>query len=243
MLAEHLRIIPALAGNTLRWHWRDRRSGDHPRSRGEYPVALFPREMGSGSSPLSRGILSGHLARCGVVWIIPALAGNTNSRLSSVSTAADHPRSRGEYDIRGYPDGVHSGSSPLSRGILYHHWMPRKLRRIIPALAGNTPTISIRSYVAWDHPRSRGEYPRELPSGTTGVGSSPLSRGIPAPSRGPVPAEGIIPALAGNTCLSDILTPHNRDHPRSRGEYAGGVGWNTPKVGSSPLSRGIPYGT
>ena len=52
----HLGIIPALAGNTSA-HWGIRsRHGDHPRSRGEYPVGHHSLTAGPGSSPLSRGI-------------------------------------------------------------------------------------------------------------------------------------------------------------------------------------------
>ena len=51
-----LRIIPALAGNTM----AGPRSGvtwwDHPRSRGEYRAPPTPRSSTLGSSPLSRGI-------------------------------------------------------------------------------------------------------------------------------------------------------------------------------------------
>ena len=34
--------------------------------------------------------------------IIPALAGNTGSRREQMMPHRDHPRSRGEYDIRGW---------------------------------------------------------------------------------------------------------------------------------------------
>ena len=73
------RIIPALAGNTRACTgspvpWRD-----HPRSRGEYCGLGCHRGLGSGSSPLSRGIRSMPTERPYSGRIIPALAGNTSA--------------------------------------------------------------------------------------------------------------------------------------------------------------------
>ena len=72
-------------------------------------------------------------------------------------------------------------------------------------------------------------------------GSSPLSRGIrsgPGDGRG---GRGIIPALAGNTHWGVRSPRPRRDHPRSRGEYVGDACGGVVDVGSSPLSRGIPW--
>ena len=57
---RHIRtrgIIPALAGNTDWEHRPCRGQGDHPRSRGEYPLPRADITAPEGSSPLSRGIL------------------------------------------------------------------------------------------------------------------------------------------------------------------------------------------
>ena len=51
---------------------------------------------------------------------------------------------------------------------------------------------------------------------------------------------GIIPALAGNTKRNPVYTAMGWDHPRSRGEYPWPFRSNMKKIGSSPLSRGIP---
>ena len=91
-----------------------------------------------------------------------------------------------------------------------------------------------------DHPRSRGEYEGREKSVIAGVGSSPLSRGIP---RVPQIAAGrvrIIPALAGNTQGARCYLCSRGDHPRSRGEYAQAEVNSSFCPGSSPLSRGIP---
>ena len=132
-------IIPALAGNT--WFPKVWTSGltDHPRSRGEYFMSDAKPAFMLGSSPLSRGIpLLPEFAEKND-RIIPALAGNTGGAGSCMAVRPDHPRSRGEYfggrvRFRGL-----GGSSPLSRGIreCCNQW--NRFRRIIPALAGNTP--------------------------------------------------------------------------------------------------------
>ena len=75
-----LRIIPALAGNTLPVEAVARLYGDHPRSRGEYVFLKAFSELLLGSSPLSRGIPGRKRMLEVMSGIIPALAGNTNRR-------------------------------------------------------------------------------------------------------------------------------------------------------------------
>ena len=131
--------------------------------------------------------------------IIPALAGNTTASSTPRSRARDHPRSRGEYACFIVPLLPESGSSPLSRGILFMAFSGVEWGRIIPALAGNTAAGDPNHRAGSDHPRSRGEYQGVARTASGSRGSSPLSRGIP-PARGCVVAiRRIIPALAGNT--------------------------------------------
>ena len=142
VLVERLRavigIIPALAGNTGPESADATEHRDHPRSRGEYILSErdYSREYG----------------------IIPALAGNTCPHHPREDQRADHPRSRGEYSMPGTSISGGSGSSPLSRGIPHQPRRVGRLRRIIPALAGNTWAGRCGSVTWWDHPRSRGEY-------------------------------------------------------------------------------------
>ena len=132
------------------------------------------------------------------------------------------------------------GSSPLSRGIPPVALECGGFVRIIPALAGNTPSVLENSSYLPDHPRSRGEYSEFLDGHCGVVGSSPLSRGIRMPAEWWMAAAGIIPALAGNTCQSARNTALAWDHPRSRGEYVHAAKFVVMVGGSSPLSRGIP---
>ena len=97
VLAHHIRIIPALAGNTSSSTAPSVTKRDHPRSRGEY--LSLTGTFGEG------------------VGIIPALAGNTPTKARMPSIIPDHPRSRGEYVDPGVQGVDHGGSSPLSRGI------------------------------------------------------------------------------------------------------------------------------
>ena len=212
---------------------------DHPRSRGEYARPKRAPIGSLGSSPLSRGIRHGRQHRACGRRIIPALAGNTNSRLSWISTAADHPRSRGEY----WPGTVGlllgPGSSPLSRGIRDPKWVRDVWERIIPALAGNTFQRGNNRAPSKDHPRSRGEYPLPRADITAPEGSSPLSRGILSSAIYDRHPSRIIPALAGNTTFLAVFSAPSSDHPRSRGEYLQSPVLEELPLGSSPLSRGI----
>ena len=70
-------IIPARAGFTLPPFPAVGRVGDHPRSRGVYVVAGQEFLQRDGSSPLARGLRTGHVVRRNGKRIIPARAGFT----------------------------------------------------------------------------------------------------------------------------------------------------------------------
>ena len=236
------RIIPALAGNTLLLAPLLLLDTDHPRSRGEYPPPGDREARDEGSSPLSRGIRRGSLLYAVLYGIIPALAGNTPPRRVAPAGGWDHPRSRGEYRSLSSQRSCWEGSSPLSRGIRGSFAVPVLLIRIIPALAGNTESRRSTPRHRWDHPRSRGEYHATQRRRWPVRGSSPLSRGIPAPAWARADLLRIIPALAGNTRDLGCGAAEGADHPRSRGEYAPMELENLCVWGSSPLSRGIQGG-
>ena len=235
-------IIPALAGNTDRFEFSQSLRADHPRSRGEYSAARPSFPCNYGSSPLSRGIHSSRLLRQNYRRIIPALAGNTSLCIMLHRLSTDHPRSRGEYLGQHVNNMNAGGSSPLSRGIRLGYLVVPNIRRIIPALAGNTNTCPSGRGACKDHPRSRGEYFCHFARSIHLPGSSPLSRGIRNWRIFGRKRMRIIPALAGNTSEVDCETLFQKDHPRSRGEYAAVVAGFLVLGGSSPLSRGIRLG-
>ena len=151
------------------------------------------------------------------------------------------------------------GSSPLARGLRPPGGAERGPGRIIPARAGFTSVITLRTGehaiiparagftlpavggrdLKKDHPRSRGVYLIQVAAMALAWGSSPLARGLPACGPGDEAAAGIIPARAGFTNQRRLNSGRSRDHPRSRGVYRE---FNTrpPRpAGSSPLARGL----
>ena len=110
------RLIPAHAGKTICHIWGVGCSGAHPRSRGENAVGLVLRWGGGGSSPLTRGNLSGRGFRAGAWGHIPAHAGKTRCSGEPPMTRWAHPRSRGENLLSGTVEAAAWGSSPLTRG-------------------------------------------------------------------------------------------------------------------------------
>ena len=96
-----------------------------------------------------------------------------------------------------------------------------------------------RIAVTTDHPRSRGVYPDFTPDASAVSGSSPLARGLPQDGLLDAGAARIIPARAGFTSVRSPRTSRIPDHPRSRGVYATAFPDVHPRVGSSPLARGL----
>ena len=196
--------------------------------------------MRAGSSPLTRGIPEVCGADCTRCRFIPAHAGNTKFDGCMPPFPKVHPRSRGEYRGVFFIPFFNTGSSPLTRGILFEKVGAIGVQRFIPAHAGNTCLNSSRTASKKVHPRSRGEYPVRSDLPQSRAGSSPLTRGILFLKLSNVFCLGFIPAHAGNTgccpfCFQDIQV-----HPRSRGEYIGLFSKQIAYRGSSPLTRGIP---
>ena len=233
------RIIPARAGFTCAAPPTAAGAGDHPRSRGVYPVAGISVPSSRGSSPLARGLLDTGLHVIEGGRIIPARAGFTCDPLDGVAVAEDHPRSRGVYMSRYSPASSSKGSSPLARGLLAYRPADNPQSGIIPARAGFTGTIFGTILLRSDHPRSRGVYLAFCWESCVSAGSSPLARGLLAATRRHRWSGRIIPARAGFTWSAPTKHSGAADHPRSRGVY-----WDSKKDeigirGSSPLARGL----
>ena len=173
------RIIPAYAGSTTSCRSRCRSRPDHPRIRGEHSTAPFQAPRKGGSSPHTRGALSGQVRGVGESRIIPAYAGSTS----------------------GLPlaEWRRAGSSPHTRGARAPAGPPPTGRRIIPAYAGSTTGEDIRDRGAADHPRIRGEHADAIARAIFGDGSSPHTRGALGRRHRLRLELGIIPAYAGST--------------------------------------------
>ena len=90
-----------------------------------------------------------------------------------------------------------------------------------------------------DHPRSRGVYNISTQIAETGIGSSPLARGLRLDPGANLGGGGIIPARAGSTIPLTRRGRTYQDHPRSRGVYVRSDGRVWGEYGSSPLARGL----
>ena len=130
------------------------------------------------------------------------------------------------------------GSSPLTRGKHAGGLCVLIERRLIPAHAGKTSSVTISGRAAKAHPRSRGENIVSLSHSRSHAGSSPLTRGKHAGRHADDPRQRLIPAHAGKTRGRLARQGRGQAHPRSRGENSiRPVRICTP-AGSSPLTRG-----
>ncbi len=215
---RQVRFIPAPAGNTRSRSWRDRAWTVHPRARGEHSTQPIEVRQRRGSSPRPRGTRSEHLERHLFLRFIPAPAGNTAGAAGTRACIPVHPRARGEHARR--QRGTHSraGSSPRPRGTREHAQHRARVRRFIPAPAGNT--VATQNDV------------RHI------IGSSPRPRGTLADARH-VQREGrFIPAPAGNTSARSSAGSPTAVHPRARGEHHRAIESVKGRDGSSPRPRG-----
>ena len=193
-----------------------------------------------GSSPHTRGALPSRELFSLAVRIIPAYAGSTAGRGSSIVAVGDHPRIRGEHLIDRAREKNVTGSSPHTRGARPGPGRGRGRGRIIPAYAGSTPARPGPASAGPDHPRIRGEHAGAVCVSVNGLGSSPHTRGAPGRAASARLHRGIIPAYAGSTpspCYCGAARP---DHPRIRGEHNLGEECSREGTGSSPHTRGAP---
>ena len=193
----------------------------------------------AGSSPLARGLLTDDVRPGEIGRIIPARAGFTSTENLAQKIAADHPRSRGVYDLLSKFSAGTSGSSPLARGLQEIANTRFGKFRIIPARAGFTWGSGLVRRMCPDHPRSRGVYSCLFTAFFSANGSSPLARGLrPMRSQNSLTSR-IIPARAGFTIAGYYDGAKVKDHPRSRGVYLTLSMCSVGSRGSSPLARGL----
>ena len=110
--------------------------------------------------------------------------------------------------------------------------------RLIPAYAGSTGLVRTLGADPAAHPRLRGEHSACSRIVRNSAGSSPLTRGALARCS-PRRCRGrLIPAYAGSTTWSGMISSSVRAHPRLRGEHEGSIRQYLRAGGSSPLTRG-----
>ena len=170
--------------------------------------------------------------------IIPACAGNTETRANDDVWAWDHPRVCGEHDMGLTEHQDRLGSSPRVRGTLGGSRNVIELDGIIPACAGNTWRIAPICSTCRDHPRVCGEHFWTSSIDVPKVGSSPRVRGTQVRGYRLDDFVGIIPACAGNTASKRPHRRRKRDHPRVCGEHAASCFCPRRSLGSSPRVRG-----
>ena len=234
------RFIPASAGNTARICIRRLPPRVHPRERGEHASSMRSYSSTTGSSPRARGTPRPRRDPAGAGRFIPASAGNTGCAVSDWQPVPVHPRERGEHSTCESPIRASTGSSPRARGTLGITGGSFRLRRFIPASAGNTEWARIAEWNPSVHPRERGEHLILKSLKNIRNGSSPRARGTPSvPLPCPRPSR-FIPASAGNTGVLVWRLYDDAVHPRERGEHE--LGGIPPKLdaGSSPRARGTP---
>ena len=113
---EHVRFIPACAGNRTPTRILRRWSSVHPRVCGEQTFISPNASTMSGSSPRVRGTDPRRLGRSVRVRFIPACAGNRAWIPWSRSRPPVHPRVCGEQAVQSISGASVFGSSPRVRG-------------------------------------------------------------------------------------------------------------------------------
>ena len=192
-------LIPAHAGKTLITSAANSTVRAHPRSRGENGDWETFVHRDAGSSPLTRGKLSGAAMDTQCTGLIPAHAGKTPVRGGLPCTPRAHPRSRGENTRYWCVTSRRGGSSPLTRGKHTQASQRRAYPGLIPAHAGKTIAVNASVVVAGAHPRSRGENVPLALDHPNLMGSSPLTRGKQVVELEGECHRGLIPAHAGKT--------------------------------------------
>ena len=193
------RIIPASAGQTFGLGCLGLEGADHPRECGANTVGEASVCGGFGSSPRVRGKQGRFRDTRITYWIIPASAGQTETRTSAGRSTTDHPRECGANAMLQNGAYTGNGSSPRVRGKPGHRGVRVGGGRIIPASAGQTTSSPRSPTTPTDHPRECGANGGNDASSEADFGSSPRVRGKPARRHPPPLPPRIIPASAGQT--------------------------------------------
>ena len=169
---------------------------------------------------------------------IPAHAGEPAAAALALRLCSVYPRPRGGTSSIQSPQANSDGLSPPTRGNLELVESSAILRGSIPAHAGEPAPPPPQN-------RSRAVYPR--PRGGTGSarsrrsrrrGLSPPTRGNHPPRQSPMPAQGSIPAHAGEPTRATPSAVSAAVYPRPRGGTPRASGREVYADGLSPPTRG-----
>ena len=149
-----------------------------------------------------------------------------------------YPRWRGELNIGNGFAVAASGLSPLARGTPEFEPDKLRVRRFIPAGAGNTYLTSLIIPQIQVYPRWRGEHISALSTAISVSGLSPLARGTPRLGVRVGIIGRFIPAGAGNTPRAHIFKFSESVYPRWRGEHFRDIRYREREIGLSPLAWG-----
>ena len=214
-------LIPARAGKTRSRLPVRLLVAAHPRACGENDLVGADSQTEWGSSPRVRGkpaTARGALSRSG---LIPARAGKTRDGRARRRKASAHPRACGENWMHDSIEDAKSGSSPRVRGKQVRTFAPTRTARLIPARAGKTGALDGLARQHGAHPRACGENWEPTGTAPAADGSSPRVRGKPRLGSGGATHDGLIPARAGKTFLSEGAVIEGGAHPRACGENMG----------------------
>ena len=157
-------------------------AGAHPRGCGEHRVALNRVPPRWGSSPRVRGTYTKFANIWLATGLIPAGAGNIQQSQALEKPSGAHPRGCGEHSPATSHRVLFRGSSPRVRGTSHHR--------------PGHPSYTVA------HPRGCGEHVFSVTYCCTREGSSPRVRGTSRSSMSLSEKMGLIPAGAGNICVT-----------------------------------------
>ena len=141
-------ITPACAGNRTATLTTPGIARDHPRLRGEQTIKTYFTGGIGGSPPLARGTGDAPAIRQALRRITPACAGNSCKAAGKTRRDEDHPRLRGEQNVKVKFCVKRLGSPPLARGTEIHPPSPCRRFGITPACAGNSLSVHLRYLLA-----------------------------------------------------------------------------------------------
>ena len=124
-------IIPACAGNTVRYARPVSHSQDHPRMRGEHAMVGMKPSRIVGSSPHARGTPPAQLRTFATGGIIPACAGNTLAKCSNFKGYMNTPSSVSfTFVLRTICGVAYISHSPIANSPADFHHKVQRFRTI-----------------------------------------------------------------------------------------------------------------